>query len=180
MGKLRIAGLVEESITDGPGFRFAVYTQGCRHNCEGCHNPQTHDLEGGSEADTDEIASKIAKNPLLDGLTLSGGEPFLQAKAAAELARAVKKTGLSVVAFTGYTFEELIAGADGENGWRGLLEAIDILIDGRFELSKRSLSLLYAGSTNQRVLDAVKSLAQNEAVLYPVDEFGNIDINGDL
>lgn len=163
--KLRIAGTVNDSIVDGPGIRFTVFTQGCPHHCEGCHNPQTHDFNGGSEADTDEIISKFLSNPLLDGITLSGGEPMCQAKALVPIAKAAKEHGLNVITYTGYTYEQLIEGASETNGWRELLEYVDFLIDGRFELSQRSLELHFKGSKNQRVIDVKSSIEEGHAVL---------------
>ncbi len=163
--KLRIAGTVNDSIVDGPGIRFTVFTQGCPHHCEGCHNPQTHDFNGGSEADTDEIISKFLSNPLLDGITLSGGEPMCQAKALVPIAKSAKEHGLNVITYTGYTYEQLIDGASETNGWRELLEYVDFLIDGRFELSQRSLELHFKGSKNQRVIDVKSSLNEGHAVL---------------
>ena len=76
--KLRISGIVEESIVDGPGLRFVVFTQGCPHHCKGCHNPQTHDFNGGEERDVRAIFEMFMENPLLSGITFSGGEPFVQ------------------------------------------------------------------------------------------------------
>ncbi len=163
--KLRIAGTVNDSIVDGPGIRFTVFTQGCPHHCEGCHNPQTHDFNGGSEADIDEIISKFLSNPLLDGITLSGGEPMCQAKALVPIAKAAREHGLNVITYTGYTYEQLIEGANDTNGWRELLDYVDFLIDGRFELSQRSLELHFKGSRNQRVIDVKSSLEEDHAVL---------------
>ena len=105
--QIRIAGLVPESYVDGDGIRFAIFMQGCQRNCAGCHNPETHSLDGGRLIDTGEIISEVKKNPLLDGITLTGGEPLLQIDAAKELARAAKSLGLSVWLYTGYIFEEL-------------------------------------------------------------------------
>lgn len=163
--KLRIAGTVNDSIVDGPGIRFTVFTQGCPHHCEGCHNPHTHDFNGGSETDTDEIISKFLSNPLLDGITLSGGEPMCQAKALVPVAKAAKEHGLDVIAYTGYTYEYLVEHSNDENGFLALLEYVDFLVDGKFELDKRSLELHFKGSRNQRVIDIKKSLASSEAVL---------------
>lgn len=162
--ELRIAGTVNDSIVDGPGFRFTVFTQGCPHHCEGCHNPHTHDFDGGEITTTEEILEKIYKNPLLDGITLSGGEPFCQAKPLAEISRSVREKGLNVVAYSGYTFEQLTKGANDENGWGELLSLVDFLVDGRFELEKRSLALHFRGSSNQRVIDVKKSLETGEIV----------------
>ena len=97
---ISIAGLVNDSIVDGPGFRFAVFTQGCPHDCPGCHNPQTHDFAGGQDADTDDIIAQFRKNPLLDGITLTGGDPFCQPEPCAALARAAHESGLNVWALS--------------------------------------------------------------------------------
>lgn len=159
--KIRVAGLVNDSIVDGPGFRFTVFTQGCPHACPGCHNPQTHDFSAGTDADTDEILSRIKKNPLLDGITLSGGEPFCQSKACAEIAQKARKLGLNIWSYSGYTFEELYSGKE---EWRELLQELDVLVDGRFELEKRTLECRFRGSWNQRLIDVRASLAQGKAV----------------
>lgn len=158
---IRIAGLVNDSIVDGPGFRFTVFTQGCPHHCAGCHNPQTHDFQGGEDVDTEEIITRIRKNPLLDGITLSGGEPFCQSEACAEIAKAAKKMGLNVWSYSGYTFEELISGKD---EWRKLLQELDVLVDGRFELDKRTLECRFRGSWNQRLVDVPASLEQGSVI----------------
>ena len=160
--ELRIAGTVNDSIVDGPGFRFTIFTQGCPHHCKGCHNPHTHDFNGGEISTTEEILEKIFKNPLLDGVTLSGGEPFCQAKPLIEIARAVREKGMNVIAYTGYTFEYLKENASEENGWRELLELTDFLIDGKFEIEKRSLALHFRGSSNQRIIDVQQTLKSGE------------------
>lgn len=165
--KLRIAGLTGDSIVDGPGFRFTVFTQGCPHNCEGCHNPQTHDFSGGYDIDTDEIYEKVIANPMLDGVTLSGGDPFCQCRPLAELAKklhAFEGFPLNVIAYTGYTFEYLVEHADDENGFMDLLKQCDYLIDGRFVLAQRSLELKFRGSANQRFIDVKKSLESGKTV----------------
>ena len=158
--QIRIAGLVPESYVDGDGIRYAVFMQGCLRNCAGCHNPATHALDGGRLIDTDEIVSAIKKNPLLDGITLTGGEPLLQIAPAVELARAAKSFGLSVWCYTGYTFEDLPAEA------APLLEKVDVLIDGAFVESLRDLDLQFRGSRNQRIIDVNKSRVQNKIVLW--------------
>lgn len=159
--KIRIAGLVNDSIVDGPGFRFTVFTQGCPHACPGCHNPQTHAFDGGKDAETEEIIAKFQKNPLLDGITLSGGEPFCQSEACAEIAKAAKESGLNVWVYSGYTFETLISG---KAEWKVLLNHADVLVDGRFELEQRTLELRFRGSKNQRLIDVQASLAQCKAI----------------
>lgn len=161
--KIRIAGTVNDSIVDGPGFRFTVFTQGCPHHCPGCHNPQTHDFSGGKEADTSEILAKIRKNPLLDGITLSGGEPFCQAEACTELAKGAHAAGLNVWCYTGYTFEDICTG---KQEWTELLENVDVLVDGPFLLEKRTLECKFRGSSNQRLIDVRKSLLAGKTVEF--------------
>lgn len=164
MNKIRISGIIPESIVDGPGIRYTIFSQGCNHFCKGCHNPQTHDLNGGRECDIDDILKDIMKNPLLRGVTFSGGEPFLQAEQFSKLAKFIKKQGLNIVTYTGYKFEDLIRNINNKAGWRELLENTDILIDGPYEQEKRNLMLRFRGSENQRILDAQASLANRRAV----------------
>ncbi|HBU12010.1 MAG TPA: anaerobic ribonucleoside-triphosphate reductase activating protein [Clostridiales bacterium] len=160
--KLRVAGIVNDSITDGPGLRLAVFLQGCQRNCPGCHNPAALPLAGGTCYTAEELMEPARKNPLLSGVTLSGGEPLLQAKALLPFARAVKDAGLSIMLYTGYTFAELLEQADGDV--MELLSLCDTLVDGPFLMAERSLSLPFRGSRNQRILDLPKSLARGEAV----------------
>lgn len=150
---IRIAGIVRESIVDGPDLRFVVFTQGCPHKCEGCHNPETHDFSGGFATTTAKIWAEIEKNPMIKGVTFSGGEPFCQAEALAELGRAAKENGLHVMTYSGFTFDALLKKADEDRGVRELLTVTNYLVDGPFVLSQRDLSLKYRGSRNQRVLD---------------------------
>ena len=158
---IRIAGVVNDSIVDGPGFRLAVFTQGCPHHCPGCHNPNTHDFSGGMDEDTDKIINQMQENILLDGLTLTGGEPFCQPEACLELAKAAHAAGLNVWSYSGYTFEELL---NGKEAWKLLLNELDVLVDGRFELEKRTLECRFRGSSNQRLIDVPKSLKAGCAV----------------
>lgn len=161
---IRIAGTENDSIVDGPGFRFSVFTQGCPHHCPSCHNPETHDAAGGREVDTEKLIQTMLENPLLDGLTLSGGEPFLQPKPCSVLARAAHKLGLNVWAYTGYTLESLLKKADPLID--ELLADCDVLVDGRFELSLRTLDLRFRGSKNQRLIDVKASLISGKTVEY--------------
>lgn len=160
---MRIANYVQDSIVDGKGLRFTLFTQGCPHLCEGCHNPQTHDFQGGREMSVDEIVSIILKNPLTDGVTFSGGEPFCQAADCAEIARRVKEKGLDIWAYSGWTFDQLLRGTPEQ---QELLRLCDVLVDGPFILSQRSLTLKWKGSANQRVIDVPKSLEAGQVILF--------------
>ena len=161
---MRIANYIQDSIVDGPGFRFTLFVQGCSHMCPGCHNPQTHDPAGGRECTEQEVIDALLSNPLTDGITLSGGEPFCQAKALATLGRQIKALGLDIITYTGYTFEELYARRT-EDGIGELLEVTDFLVDGRFIEAEKSFQLRFRGSRNQRVIDCKKSLADGCAAV---------------
>ncbi|MDR1564395.1 MAG: anaerobic ribonucleoside-triphosphate reductase activating protein [Oscillospiraceae bacterium] len=159
---IRISGIAPASVVDGPGYRYTLFTQGCTHHCEGCHNPQTHPIDGGYERDYHEILSEFLADPLLDGMTLSGGEPFLQAEVLAKLAAEVKARGKSVAIYSGYTLEELV---EGENPhWKLLLEQCDLLIDGRFILAQKTTEAPFRGSANQRIIRLPESLAQGRVI----------------
>jgi anaerobic ribonucleoside-triphosphate reductase activating protein len=161
---VRVAGLIHDSIVDGPGLRFVVFAQGCEMHCEGCHNPEVWSKDGGTEIPVGEIIREMLGNPLTDGLTLSGGEPFLQVGECSKIASAAREKGLDVWVYTGYSFEELFARAGSEQGVMELLNFTDVLIDKPFVLAERTLSLKWRGSRNQRILDVPKSIAAGQAV----------------
>ena len=150
---LRISGLVEESIVDGPGLRFVVFTQGCPHHCPGCHNPQTHDFDGGFMISVDKILAMFDEDPLLSGMTFSGGEPFCQPGPLCELAAAVKARGKHVLIYSGYTFEQLQEMAAQQPEVERLLKLCDTLVDGPFIEELKDLDLLFRGSSNQRIIE---------------------------
>jgi len=160
--RIKVAGIVNDSIVDGPGLRLTVFAQGCTHNCKGCHNKETHDPQGGYYIDTEEIIEMARKNPLLSGISLSGGEPFMQAKAMTELAKSARGLGLNIIIYTGYLWEELMKNEE----FKGLAAEADYVIDGPFKLSLRTLNMPFVGSSNQRVIDVKKSMEAGEAVLY--------------
>ena len=162
--EIRIAGTVQDSIVDGPGLRYVVFVQGCPHCCAGCHNPQTHDFSGGRLTDTDALFDECVENPLTMGVTFSGGEPFSQAEALYELGTRLKQRGYNLMCYSGWTFEELLKKAETDEFVGKLLGILDTLVDGRFQLSRRSLTLKFRGSTNQRILDVKKSLAAHNAI----------------
>lgn len=162
--KLRIAGVLQNSIVDGPGLRYVIFAQGCPHHCKGCHNPQTHDFSKGREANIEEMLSEIYKNPLQSGVTFSGGEPFSQAEAFLPLARHLKASGKHLMVYTGYLLEELQN--SNSQAVQELLDLTDILVDGPFLLEERDLTLAYRGSRNQRVMDMKKTRVAGEIILY--------------
>lgn len=164
MKELRLAGVIRESIVDGPGIRLVIFTQGCPHHCEGCHNPQTHDFNGGYISNPENILKVIDQNPLLKGVTFSGGEPFMQAEALAELAIEIHKRKLDILTYSGFTFEELLQSIDKHSDRKKLLEQTDYLIDGKFMIDLKSLNLQFRGSSNQRIIDVKKSLEIGKAV----------------
>ena len=146
---LRVAGVIEESIVDGPGIRFVLFLQGCRLHCPGCQNPQTWDFDGGTLVPVSEVLGRIKANPLVRGVTFSGGEPFEQAAAVLPLAEELKAQGYHLMAFTGYTLEQLVQKPE----CRAFLEKLDLLVDGPYIEAQKSLDLRFRGSKNQRILN---------------------------
>lgn len=151
---MRISAIVRESIVDGPGIRFVIFTQGCHHNCLGCHNPQTHDMFGGFEITPEELLSEFKKsisdNPLLDGVTITGGEPLLHASGLLSFLPAVREAGFNIWLYSGYTLEEIIESGDPKQ--LELLKYVDVLVDGRFEAEQRTVDIPFTGSRNQRFI----------------------------
>lgn len=164
--KVRLAGKIQpDSIVDGAGIRTVIWFQGCLHNCPFCHNPETHDLNGGYESTSEDIIKEIASLKYQNGITLSGGDPFFQPEAALEIAKFAHSIGLNVWAYTGFLYEALLSGTKER---RKLLENIDVLVDGKFEIANKSLDCKFRGSTNQRLIDVAKSLKEGKVVLYDV------------
>lgn len=159
---IRVSGVIPESIVDGPGIRYTLFVQGCPHHCPGCHNPQTHPFEGGTLRSVEEILAEVREDPLISGVTLSGGEPMCQAKALAELAKELRAIGKNIVCYTGYTFEQLWQEQDPDR--MELLKQCRYLIDGPFLLAEKSLMVKFRGSKNQRIIDVKASLEAGSAV----------------
>ena len=168
---IRLYGLVTDSIVDGPGFRTAIFVQGCPYHCEGCHNPDSQPFEGGTVWTLDDVEKKFANNPLLSGITLSGGEPAEQAAPCAELARRAHQKGLNVWTYTGSTLEKLNERAKDDPALAQLLQETDVLVDGPFILAQRSLELDFCGSKNQRLIDMNETRRQGKIVLWTVPEW---------
>ncbi len=160
--RVRLAGLSRESVTDGPGMRVTVFFQGCEHHCSGCHNPQTWDRDGGTEYELADVFGMLRDNPMISGITLSGGEPFLQPEAALELAREFHARGKNVWAYTGYLWNHLIN--ENNPARMALLRECDVLVDGPFKQAERVPGLVFRGSANQRKIDVKSSLQQNQII----------------
>jgi anaerobic ribonucleoside-triphosphate reductase activating protein len=161
---IRLSGIAYESLVNGPGIRRVFFSQGCKHNCRGCFNPDTHDFNGGEEMDIDELIKDLSENPFIDGVTFSGGDPLEQANKFIYIAKAAKGLGLNVWSYTGYRFEYLLENADEFNKWKEFLENIDVLVDGKFEIDNKEDGLKFRGSSNQRIIDVKKSLKEGRII----------------
>lgn len=156
---LRIAGVVKESVVDGPGVRYVIFTQGCPHRCGDCHNPETHDFNAGTEVSIEELFYSIRQAQLISGITFSGGEPFAQAAACAALAKLVladratmSSAKFNVVTYSGYYYTQLLELAKKDAAIAALLDATDILIDGPYVAAQRDYNFPFRGSNNQSII----------------------------
>lgn len=162
--KVRLSGIAYESLVNGPGIRRVFFAQGCNHNCKGCFNQDTHDFNGGEERDVDELIYDVLNNPILTGITFSGGDPLEQADKFAYMAEKFKENNLNIWSYTGYKFEDILENKDEKIGWNELLNNIDVLVDGKFELDKKEDGLKFRGSSNQRIIDVKETLKQGKIV----------------
>lgn len=154
---VHIAGFNKSSIVDGSGVRYTIYMQGCEHKCKGCHNPETHDNYGGEIINTEDIINDFINYEWIKGITLSGGDPFFQPVQAKELADAAHRYNKDVWAYTGYTIEQLMK--NGTKEMKELLSSIDILVDGKFDITRKTLTKAFVGSSNQRIIDVQRVLS---------------------
>lgn len=161
---VRLSGIAYESLVNGPGMRRVFFAQGCNHNCSGCFNPETHDFYGGEEKNMDELIEDVIKNKMIKGVTFSGGDPLEQAEKFAYMAKAFKKSELNIWCYSGYTFEELLEKSKEDRGIRELLNNIDVLVDGKFEINNKKDGLRFKGSKNQRIIDIKKSFKEHKVV----------------
>ena len=163
--KIKLATEINiDSIVDGPGLRTTIFCQGCPHGCQGCHNPQTHDINGGFEKDIDELINEVLKVKLQTGVTFSGGDPFVQSKECGEIAKRLKENNINIWCYTGFLYEDLIKNKITYE----FLKYVDVLVDGKFIEDLKSYDLIFKGSSNQRIIDVQKSLDKNEVILYTV------------
>ena len=159
---LKVAGKAEESIVDGPGLRYVLFLQGCPHHCRGCHNPETWDPNGGRIVRAFDVLSDILKNPLIQRVTFSGGEPFRQARYLFFLAARLRDYGFHLMAYSGYVWEQLLDLPFVGN----FLATLDVLADGPFIESQKTLEKPFVGSKNQRLIDVPASLKAGQVVLW--------------
>ena len=166
---IRLSGIAYESLANGPGMRRVLYSQGCKHDCKGCFNKDTHPFTGGELKNMDEIINSIKNNPMLKGVTFSGGDPLEQANKFAYIAKEVKKNSVSVWCYTGYTYEYILQHENQQNRWHELLKNIDVLVDGKFDENKKNPRIRYRGSSNQRIIDVQESLKLGDIKILDYD-----------
>ena len=159
---IRVLSVLHDTTVDGPGFRTSIYCAGCGHHCPGCHNPQSWDFDGGEERSVDDLMAEITEDPFAD-FTFTGGDPLYQAAAFTELARRIKQeTNKNIWCYTGFLFEDIRDKAQ----FQELFNHIDVIVDGRFDLSQRNEDLPFRGSANQRIIDVQKSLREDNIVMW--------------
>ena len=160
---VRLAAIEHDSVVNGEGVRTVLYTQGCSHHCKGCHNPRTWDFEGGRQFSYNEILKEVKQNKLSNGVTWSGGDPVYQENNVFLISKELKLLGYNIWLYTGFTYEYLLKFKP------LLLSVVDVLVDGMFELDKKTLELPFVGSSNQRVIDVPTSFKEKRVkVLYRV------------
>lgn len=161
---VKVAGIIPECVVNGPGgISFTIFAQGCSHNCKGCHNPETHDFNGGSIYTLAQIIEEISKYPLSNVITFTGGDPFFQPSSFGHLARYLKRQGYWLVGYTGFCFEDLFTSQDKDRV--EFLKELDLLIDGPFIREKKKFGLRFRGSTNQRIIYVKESIKSQKPVI---------------
>lgn len=160
----RIAGIVDGTTVDGPGFRTSIYFAGCHHRCPGCHNPETWPFDAGEVYTAGELLRRIGENDF--DVTFSGGDPMYSAAAIVPLARSIRETGRSIWCYTGFTVEQIL---DSAGPMRELLNYVDVLVDGPYVEALRNTDLLFRGSSNQRLVDVAATLRAGKVVEKQLD-----------
>ena len=169
------ADLQSDSIVDGPGLRTVIWTQGCAHHCAHCQNPQTWDFNGGGLVPINDVLEAIDELECQSGITFSGGDPMYQPEACTKIAKYCKNKGYNIWVYTGFTYEELLKMSKTKPIYKEFLSTIDVLVDGRFKIAERDLSL-FRGSRNQRLIDVPKTLTSDKIVLFDEEVYneGNL------
>ena len=162
---VRLAGVIYESLVNGPGIRRVYFAQGCRHNCDGCFNPETHDFNGGELMDMNELINDAISNPIINGITFSGGDPLEQAESFSYMAKEFKSKGLNIWCYTGYTFEQILEKMKKDKDLKELISNVDVLVDGKFEMNNKNKGLKFRGSSNQRIIDVKQSLEMGKCIV---------------
>jgi anaerobic ribonucleoside-triphosphate reductase activating protein len=166
---IRLSGIAYESLVNGPGIRRVFFSQGCKHNCKGCFNPDTHDFNGGEERVIKDLIKDTLDNPMVKGVTFSGGDPFERAEEFSYMAKKFKKAGLNIWCYSGYTFEKIIEVSKENQGFKELINNIDVLIDGKFIEKEKDEEIKYRGSRNQRIIDIKTSIESGEIKVLKYD-----------
>ena len=165
---MKMAGFYDESISNGLGWRAVLFVSGCPHHCPGCHNKEAQDFNYGEEFNEEEILKRIKENSILNGITISGGEPLCKENIPGVLKfiKDVKeiRPEFNVWCYSGYTLDQLIDRNDEETN--ECLNQIDVLVDGRFVEAKKDPTLKFRGSSNQRILDLKQSLQTHKFIEY--------------
>lgn len=165
MNTIKVLSILHDTTVDGPGFRTSIYCAGCRHQCPGCHNPQSWSFDGGQDMDIADILQEIVSDPFAN-VTFSGGDPFYQAEGFTQLARRIKaETSKTIWCYTGFLYDEILR----QPQYRELLGYVDVLVDGPFVMALRDEDALFRGSTNQRLIDVQASLRAGEVVEWSRD-----------
>ncbi len=164
MCKVRLSGIVSESVCDGPGLRTVLFFQGCNHHCIGCHNPQTWSFSGGEEHEISDLLRTLPDSPLIKGITFSGGDPFYQADAAALIAEELHNRGKNIWAYTGFKWEELLL--ESNLSRMKFLIQCDVLVDGPFNYKEAKTGLIFRGSLNQRIIMVKESYLEKRIILW--------------
>ena len=168
--KIRLAGIAQNSLVNGPGLRKVFFSQGCTHHCKNCFNPSTWSFESGKLIEIDDLVTQVKDEYFLDGVTFSGGDPFEQADKFVILAKKLKDNNINIWCYTGYTWFQLLERAKTDKNTKDLLELCDVIVDGLFVESLHRDDLVFRGSSNQQIIDVKASLEQNNIVLFPVEE----------
>lgn len=180
---INVYKILPKTTVEGPGTRFCIWVQGCSRHCDGCWAKETWDFKSGVKYSTEELFELIKSQTGIEGVTFLGGEPFEQAEELSVLAKKCKSAGLSVVCFSGFTYEELLNSKKIPYA-KDLLAQIDLLIDGGFEKDKYDISRPWVGSANQNYIFLTGRYSLEEIMKYKnkievrIGENGKVEING--